>query len=129
MISELKEDLIGIKHRQNSTEEILREMKEVVSTQHKTILEIVKMQEKQQSFDREVLQLRQDFENRTAATEPVMAEFRVTMGKINGMMVAAIFFLSLIQAGVTYVWNSNNSNINARFDRIEKSIDEKRSMK
>lgn len=125
----IREEMVGMKHRLAASELILAEMKEVAKSQNKTIIEIVKMQEKQQSFDREFLQLKKDFDEQNKANEPLFNEFRSTVGKINGIMIAALFFLTLIQGGLVYIWNTNNSvmkdaqaQTNEKIRQIEKII-------
>jgi len=119
-IHEIREKMVGIEHRLNANEEILRELKEVVKMQHKTIIEIVKMQEKQQAFDDGLLQLRSDFDTRNKEIEPVLNEFRTSNAKTKGIVIASLFFMSMLQGTLLYIWNDTNKNVNSRFERIER---------
>lgn len=117
----IREKMVGIEHRLTANEEILRELKEVVKMQHKTIIEIVKMQEKQQSFDDGLLQLRSDFDTRNREIEPVLNEFRTSNAKTKGIVMASVFFIGMLQGSLMYIWNDTNKNVNSRFERIERS--------
>lgn len=129
-IHEIREKMVGIEHRLSANEEILRELKEVVKMQHKTIIEIVKMQEKQQAFDDGLLQLRSDFDTRNRQIEPVLNEFRTSNAKTKGVVLASLFFIGMLQGTLMYIWNDSNKNTNSRFERIERvAFKENREMK
>lgn len=128
-IHEIKAQMVGIHHRMQANEEILLELKEVVKVQHKTIIEIVKMQEKQQVFDRDVLQLRQDFDDRNEKIEPILTEFRTSNAKWKGVIMASVFFFSLLQSVLVYVWNDSQSNMKSEITEIKQSIKEIRDHK
>lgn len=110
--------LVGIDHRMNATEEILKEVKNVLVEQNKTIAEMVKIQEKQHIQERDLHNFRKEFTSRNDSIDPILNEFRTTMGKITGIVAATTFFVVIIQGLLGYII----TNAFERLDRVERIV-------
>jgi len=107
--------LVGIDYRLDTSEEILKEIKNVLVEQNKTIVEIVKIQERQQNQESNILRLQNDFCKQNEEYAPIFDEFRLTKGKIMGIVAASSFFIIIIQICIGYII----SNAFERINRIE----------
>ena len=114
----LEKEVGIIGHRMNSTEEILKEIKNVLVEQNKSILGMVKIQERQHTQEREIDNLRKDIAAKHAVTEPVLDSFKTSIAKVSGFVAASIFFMAIIQGIVGYMV----TNAFERLDRVEEVV-------
>lgn len=111
-------ELVSVNHRLNTTEEILKEVKNVLVEQNKTIVEMVKLQEKQHIQERDLVGLKKDFANKNKITDPILDEFKTSSARITGIVAATTFFLCLLQGILGYA----AMNALDRLDRIEQTL-------
>lgn len=111
----LEKEVGVIGHRMNSTEEILKEIKNVLVEQNKSILGMVKIQERQHTQEREIDSLRKDIAAKYAITEPLLDNFKTTVAKVSGFVAASIFFMAIIQGIIGYMV----TNAFERLERVE----------
>lgn len=111
----LEKEVGIIGHRMNTAEEILKEIKNVLVEQNKSILGMVKIQERQHTQEREIESLRKDIAAKHALSEPVIEQFKITTAKVSGFVAAAVFFMAIIQGIIGYMV----TNAFERLERIE----------
>lgn len=114
----LELEMVGINHRLHTTEQILKEMKNVLVEQNKTITEMVKLQEKQNIQERDLITLRKEFARRNEETNPILDEFKTTAARTAGILAASTFFLVMLQGIIGYI----ALNTLDRIDRVERTI-------
>lgn len=111
-------EIVGIKHRLTTAEEIIRELKDVIVTQNETLKEIVRLQEKQTNIDREFLQLKEDMKT----DKPVVENIRSSVDKFKGAVITLSCVIGLASTLVAYVWTSERSRVDERFEKIEATL-------
>lgn len=121
-VIDIEKHLVSVDHRLNTSEEILREIKNVIVDQNRTIIDIVKLQEKQQNGERDFEQLKENFEHQKDKTDKILDDYNAVKGKVYGVILAATFFIVIIQACVTYIWNTDQQTVGHRLDQLELRI-------
>ncbi len=114
----LEKEVGIIGQRLSSTEEILKEIKNVLVEQNKSIFGMVKIQERQHTQEREIENLRKEIAAKHAVTEPVLDNFKTSIAKVSGFVASSIFFMAIIQGIVGYMV----TNEFERLDRVEELV-------
>lgn len=133
-ITDLEHSIIGMEHRMNTAENILVEIKNVLVEQNKAMTEIIKLQQRQQTIEHAVAEMRQDIIDRKEETNPFIEEGKAFMNKLKGGLLVATLVFGGVQAIVTSWINANESDImttkaevatnKTEIERVEKLVDE-----
>jgi polysaccharide pyruvyl transferase WcaK-like protein len=101
-VGDIKIELVGVHHAISDQANILKELKEVIVNQNKTLNSVYELKGKVEGVESELKELQEDYRIRKDSTDVFIREGASFMDKAKGGLAVAVFCFTMIQAVVGY---------------------------
>lgn len=109
-VSEIKLEMVSINHSITDQAVILKELKEVIVNQNKTLANVFEVKVKVQGIEDELKELQDDYKIRKDKTDMFIKEGADFMSRFRGGLQVALFCFAIVQAVIGYnLYSASNT--------------------
>lgn len=117
-VRELQDDMISVKHILSSQESILREIKDALVMQAKTLEEVTRVRDRLQVLDEDIMRVDRKFEERKRLTDEKIIQGESFKGQIKGALSVFVIVISFVQGMIAWYVSGTDTKIEKISDKV-----------